>query len=226
MELFALPDTYDVAYHEASCLKGIQTVIHAPHIKQGFDPSNKNAFTHNLALLGDSFRFADMFDASIIITHPGVRGAHSLEENLRQFHGFNDKRLTVENLPYSCVATHHDLDGAYPKEIKRFIDELSCQFCLDFSHSVCTANRVGLEVYDILDEFSSFHPVMYHLCDGDIKSPDDNHLHYGEGNYDLKRFIREYTTKDALITMETGFGLPSSLQPWLDDLAYIKRFDE
>ena len=62
---------------------------------------------------------------------------------------------------------------------------------------------------------------MYHLCDGDINSDNDSHLHYGEGNYDLKRLLLDFTTPDALITMETGHGIPLDVQPWIDDINYI-----
>ena len=64
---------------------------------------------------------------------------------------------------------------------------------------------------------------MYHLCDGDMADIDDAHWHYGEGNYDLKRLVNDYTSDNALITMETGHGIPSSVQPWLDDLTYIQH---
>ena len=227
LELFALPDTFDLVQQSVQSFKGVKTVIHAPHSSQNFNPSEKTLFAENQHKLYDSQRFADVLDAGIIITHPGYRLNDScLEENLRQFKAFNDPRLAVENLPYTCSSTNNDLVGVTPDEIKQFINEVPCQFCFDFSHAICGANHCKRDVYDCLSEFAGLKPCMYHLCDGDIKSTFDAHMHYGEGNYDLRRLVLEYTNSDAMITMETGFGLPSSVQPWLDDLVYIKRICE
>ncbi|MBP5699220.1 MAG: TIM barrel protein [Alphaproteobacteria bacterium] len=227
LELFALPDTFDLVEKEIRIFKGIKTVIHAPHDKYGFNTSDRNLFADNQHMLYDSQRFADLLKAKIIITHPGYRSnVNVLEENIRQFRAFNEPRLAVENLPYTCSSMHKDLEGATPDEIKCFIDEVPCQFCFDFSHAVCSANHFKQDVYEFLAKFAKLKPCMYHLCDGDITSTFDAHLHYGEGNYNLKRFVSEFTSKNALITMETGFGLPSSVQPWLDDLAYIQSLCE
>ena len=106
------------------------------------------------------------------------------------------------------------------------MNEVPCQFCLDFSHAICGANHYKKDIYAFLKELFDLKPAMYHLCDGDMNSTVDAHLHYGEGNYNLRRLVYEFTDKNAMITMETGFGLPSSVQPWLDDLAYIKRICE
>lgn len=225
LELFALPDTYDVVNSMVKeAFDGVKTVIHAPHSVQNLNLSDADSFMDNQHKLRDSQRFADLLNASIIILHPGfMTGDHDLEENIRQFQLFNDKRLAVENLPLLCSSTHKNLVGVKPSHIKQLIDEAHCQFCLDFSHAICGANSYHSDVYQVLDEFKKLKPDMYHLCDGDINSIDDAHLHYGQGNYDLKRLVNEYTTDDALITMETGHGIPSSVQPWLDDLAYIRK---
>lgn len=227
LELFALPDTFDDVYEKALLFKGIKTVIHAPHSKQNLNTSDRSLFEANRRKLYDSQRFADLLNAEIIILHPGFRqNTPAIEENLRQFKGFHEPRLAVENLPYTCSATSHDLEGVTAQDIKRFIDEVPCQFCLDFSHAICGANHYNRNIYDCLTEFFKLKPCMYHLCDGIANSTVDAHMHYGEGNYDLQRLISEFTDKDAMITMETGHGIPSSVQPWLDDLAYIKHICE
>lgn len=225
LELFALPDTYDTVKDMVqSAFVGVKTVIHAPHGSQNLNLSDADGFKDNQRKLIDAQKFADLLKAKIIILHPGfAMGKHDLEENIRQFQLLNDKRLAVENLPLLCSSTHKNLVGVTPLEIKQIIDETHCQFCLDFSHAICGANSYQREVYQVLDEFIKLKPDMYHLCDGNINSIDDAHLHYGEGNYDLKRLVNEYTTHDALITMETGYGIPSSVDPWLDDLAYIRK---
>ena len=222
LELFALPDTYEQVKNAAKNFKGLPTIIHAPHIGQDFDTSLAEKTKANQHCFSDSQKFADLLDAEMIVTHPGVRyDKPCMEENIRQFLALNEPRIAVENLPYICSATHKALMGATPLEIKTVIDEVKCHFCMDFSHAICSANHLKLDIYEILSEFKQLKPDMYHLCDGDDKSVIDAHLHYGEGNYNLKRFLNEFTEDDALITMETGKGLPTGIKPWLDDAAYL-----
>ncbi len=224
LELFALENSFDdVANDVKSMFLGIKTVIHAPHGIQGLDISNKDEFLNNQKRIEDARRFADIMDACYIVLHPGMnRGDKYLEESIRQFKGFNDKRLTVENLPTYCSQTKKTLHGVTPLEIKKFIDEVQCPFCLDFSHAICGANGYNCDVYGFLDDMFELKPSMYHLCDGYMGSDNDSHLHFGMGNYDLKKLISKYTTLDALITMETGHGIPQTVKPWIDDINYLK----
>ena len=64
---------------------------------------------------------------------------------------------------------------------------------------------------------------MYHLCDGDFLSDKDEHRHYGEGNYPLAELLNDYTNPETYITMETGHGIPTTIQPWIDDITYLKN---
>lgn len=225
LELFALPLSYDETYESVlSKFGGVKVIIHAPHGLQGLDISDKNEFENNKKRIEDAQRFADLLEASFIVLHPGMNaGEEFLEESIRQFGLFNDKRLTVENLPSYCSQTKRLLHGIKPSEIKRFIDEVGCPFCLDFSHAICGANSCNIDIYEFLDEMKALNPSMYHLCDGDVNSLNDSHLHFGEGDYDLRRLVLEYTKENALITMETGHGIPNSVQPWISDINYIRN---
>jgi len=228
VELFALPDTFnDTKTEVLAHLKGVQAIIHAPHARQAFNLSDKEAFDDNRRKLKDSQQFADLLDAEFIILHPGFReNPNGLEENIRQFKAFKEARLIIENMPFECSSTHHDMEGVTVAEIKTFINETKCGFCLDFSHAICGANHYKYNIYKILEEFNKLNPKLYHLCDGNITDTVDEHLHYGEGNYDLARLITEYTHDNSLITMETGHGIPNDVTPWLEDLRYIKALIE
>ena len=57
---------------------------------------------------------------------------------------------------------------------------------------------------------------------GDINGEDDVHWHYGEGSYNLDKYLARYIAPDALVTMETG-GKPAGIQPWINDREYIRR---
>ncbi len=225
LELFALPGTFAETKEAVKTGFGtVKTVIHAPHGIQHLDIANPDELENNRVRIKDSQLFADMLDADIIILHPGMqRGEKYLEESIRQFKLFDDARLTVENLPGYCSQTKRELHGIEPCEIKRLIDETKAKFCLDFSHAICGANTYNRDIYEVLAEFYALKPAMYHLCDGDVASTNDSHLHYGEGNYDLKRLVNEFTDENALITMETGHGLPTNVQPWIDDITYIHK---
>lgn len=227
LELFALPDSYDSCYKSvAEAVKGVKTIIHAPHSGQRLDTGNPDEFENNRKRIEDSFRFADLLGADMIIIHPGMNGGERyLNETIRQFRLFNDKRLIVENLPAICSTTHLLLHGVSPQEIKQIMQETGMRFCLDFSHAICGANSHKKDIYKVLDEFKALKPSMYHLCDGDCTSDDDSHMHFGEGNYNLKRLLCNYTEENAFITMETGAGIPVNVDAWLKDISYIRQLE-
>lgn len=228
IELFALTDSFETT---GKLLKreigSLPVIIHAPHSKFGLDTGNPDSYESNCKKLKDSQDFADMFNSEIIILHAGNgEGNKYLEESIRQFKMINDKRIAVENLPYMCTSTNKNLHGTSPEQIRMLKDETGCKFCLDFSHAVCAANHYKRDVWTDLEAYEKLEPDMYHLCDGLSDEVLDKHLHYGEGNYDLRRLLNNYTSKEAIITMETGHGTPIGVEPWLNDIAYIKKLEE
>ena len=225
LELYALPFSFDEAKDAVlSRFNGLKVVIHAPHNCHGVDIANKDEFINNKKRLKSSQEFADLLKSEIIILHPGMnKGVEFLNESIRQFKDLKDERFTVENLPSYCSTTMNELHGVQPYEIKRFIDECGAKFCLDFSHAICGANSCNCDIYLFLKEMFALNPVMYHMCDGDATSVNDDHLHFGEGNYDIKRLISDFTNKNALITMETGSGVPEKIDPWIKDSLYIRN---
>lgn len=223
-ELFALPGTYDetssILYQE---LKGLPVVIHAPHSGVGMDLGNKEMQRQNREMFEDSQRFADLFRAEIIILHAGIgQGEEYLNESIRQFRLANDQRLAVENQPYECCETHKLLHGITPQEIKLIQKETGCKFCLDFYHALCAANNLGQKVEDYWRQFNDLVPDMYHLCDGYMDGREDIHLHYGEGEIDLRALLRDFVHPNSMLTMETGREVPQNAEPWVKDAAYIR----
>ena len=225
IELFALPNSYeDLHTIIKSEMKNIQTIIHAPHSCFDLDTGNSALLKQNQGKLKSSQQFADLLDADVIILHPGFyEGEKFLEESIRQFKIFNDRRIAVENMPSYCSSTNKALHGSSPAQIKRFMTETRCQFCLDFSHAICAANAYKRDIFDDLREYQKLNPYMYHMCDGDLNSDNDEHRHYGQGNYPLETLINNYTSDDAYITMETGNSIPTSITPWIDDIKYLKN---
>ncbi len=226
LELYTLPFSFDDAKNSVlSRFMGEKVVIHAPHNCHGVDIANKNERNNNKRRLKSAQDFADALNSDIIILHPGMNvGEEFLDESVRQFKGLNDKRFTIENLPSYCSTTMSKLHGVKACEIKRFIDECDAKFCLDFSHAICGANHYNVDVFLFLKEMFELNPCMYHICDGYMNSVNDDHLHFGEGDYELERFILNYTDNNAIITMETGSGIPQSIEPWVKDALYLRKY--
>lgn len=224
IELFVPPATYDDFHTQiASEFKGLKVIIHAPHSVFGLDTGNKERFAQNCADLKASQQYADLLGAEIIILHPGYHEEEQyLEESIRQFKNINDKRIAVENLPLLCTATGKYLHGTSPAQIRQIMEASGCQFCLDFSHAICAANSYNRDKFEDLKAYQALNPVMYHMCDGEWTSDKDEHRHYGEGNYPLAELLNNYTNSDTFITMETGYGIPTAIQPWIDDITYLK----
>jgi len=197
--------------------------IHAPHHVMGFDAGNKTLEKQNREIFAKAQAAADIFNAKTIVVHAGC--GHSKEhisETARQFKLFNDKRIVVENLPFMDDADKRELQCGTADEIKYIQDACGCGFCFDFSHAVCAAATLQIEVEKQLQSFYDLHPNVYHLCDGNIAENKDSHSHFGEGNYPLKHFLNDFTDEHAYITMETGHGVPQNKDLWVDDYHYLK----
>ena len=197
--------------------------IHAPHHVMGFDAGNRILEKQNREFFDKVQMAADIFNAKTIVVHAGCNhGKNYVKETVRQFKLFNDKRIVVENLPFIDDADCKELQGSTADDIKYIQDACGCGFCLDFSHAVCAAVSLNKDVERQLAEFYALKPDVYHLCDGDMTKNKDSHDHYGEGNYPLKHFLKDFTDENAFITMETGHGISQNKDLWVSDYMYLK----
>lgn len=196
--------------------------LHAPHKTFGFDASNRDLEQENRRMFALVQSVADIFKAETIVVHAGCgHGEKYAKETVRQFKLFNDERIVVENLPVSGdddVKRH----GNTPEEIAYIMQETGCGFCFDFSHAICAALSLNLDVDGQLRGFYALNPHVYHLCDGNIFKAEDLHLHFGAGNYPLAHFLNDYTDENAYITMETGEGVLLHNDLWVKDYNYLK----
>lgn len=226
IEMMVLPQTTEAELQQyAERFADLTVTIHAPHHLYGFDPARRELEKSNRKMLEVARRAADVLRAEVIVVHAGCGKAEDgLAETMRQFKIFAaDKRVVVENLPYDDDSSEPILHGNTAAEIARIQDYCGCGFCFDFSHAVCAANSLGLDIEKQLTEFYNLKPTVYHLCDGTMAGKYDSHLHYGEGDYPLAHFLRDYTAADARITMETGHGKPDSSLPWLQDYDFVQK---
>ncbi len=227
IELMTIPSTSDEDYKKLQeKFRGLEVTIHAPHNAMNFDTGYRNKFDENVKILAHAQKAADLFEAKIIVVHAGGGNQpENLEETARQFRLFNDKRIVVENLPYIAKDVEGFMHGNTPEQIKYIMDYADCGFCFDFSHAICSANSLGLDINRQLEGFYRLNPTVYHLCDGKIDSPYDNHYHYGEGNFPLSVFLQKYISQNAMITMETG-GVPKDASAWINDFNYLHMLQE
>lgn len=200
----------------------IEFRIHVPHNIMGFDAGNKNLEKQNMIIMDLAKMAADIFQSKTIIVHAGCgRGDAYINETVRQFKLFNDERIIVENLPLWAF-NMEPLHGNTPQEIKYIMDETGCGFCFDFSHAICAANELNFDIENFLKSFFDLKPDVYHLCDGDIATAQDTHMHFGTGNYPVKHFLNDLTDENAYIVMETGKGIRQHGDAWFKDYEYIK----
>lgn len=205
---------------------GLEVRIHAPHNIMGFDAGDRGKEKQNREILAVSQKAADILEAKTIVVHAGCgHGREYLQETTRQFKLFADKRIVVENLP-AFASDNAPLHGNTPEEIAYIMEQSGCGFCFDFSHALCAANSLGLNIDSQLAGFYDLKPTVYHLCDGDVHETDDKHLHFGEGNYPLAHFVNDYTADDAYITMETGHDMPKDVKAWIADFEYVKNLEQ
>lgn len=224
LELMAMPDSYESTKDKvAEAVKGqMRVVIHAPHQGQGMNVSDKDAYHNNRHLLESAQKFADLLNSEIIILHVGCGNQETgLDETIRQFKLINDERIAVENLPAYCPIQKVFFQGTSPRDIARIKMETGCKFCYDFCHGICASNSFGRDKYEDIRAYTALNPDMYHLCDSDWNGTDDNHGHYGEGDYDLAKIL-SYVKNEGLVTMETGHDLPSDMSPWIRDVEYLR----
>jgi endonuclease IV len=226
VQLMAIPGSYNdvhaVVYEK---MKGIDTVIHAPHFLRRIDPGNRELELSNLKKLEDSQKFADLLNSEIIVLHPGLGdGEQYLEESIRQFKLLNDSRVAVENLPY-YPRPNCKMHGTTPKHIKKIISEVGCKFCFDFAHAICACNSLNLDMYKTFSDFIKLNPTIYHLSDGDISATVDTHLHLTKGNYDLKKIFNDFLPQNSIVTLETKDENRSDIRPWINDVTITRKLE-
>lgn len=223
LELMALPDSFAITKDRVTeMVKGLPVVIHAPHQGQGVNTCNSEAYQNNRRLLDSAQRFADLLNSEIIILHVGYGNKeYGVDETIRQFKLINDERIAVENLPAYCPIQKMFFQGTSPEDIALIKAETGCKFCYDFCHGICASNYFGRDKYNDIKAYTALNPDMYHLCDSDWAGTDDNHGHYGEGNYNLAKIL-SYAKDKSLVTMETGHELPKDMSPWVKDVEYLR----
>lgn len=218
IELYVVPNTVDTLAKWKRL--DIPFILHAPHFKHKINLSDPAQFEHNKQIFNEVETFRKKLSVPYTIIHSGMNG--TIEETIRQLKLIQPRDFLIENksfIPplkpeYKCVGSTLD-------EIKEITASLHCGFCLDIGHAFCTANSLDIEPYNYLSDFQKLSPAMYHLSDGIINSPLDQHLHFGEGNYNLKKIFSIINTNSE-ISIETKKNSQHNLTDFIADINFIR----
>jgi deoxyribonuclease IV len=219
IELYAIPGSYAAFSGKWKELQ-VPFNIHAPHFNEGMNLAKKENEKKNLEMAFDALRFADVLKATQVIFHPGVEG--DTNETIRQIKLINDDRVLVENKPYISVDGKYVCNGHSVEEIRKILAGTGAGFCLDFGHAVCAANSLKIDPIKNIREFISLRPNLYHLTDGDYKSPFDRHMHYGQGNFPLKELF-SMVPSGSSVTNEAVKDSKVNLDDFQRDMDQLKK---
>jgi len=222
IELYVVPNSYvqwGGLWHKLMSEEGISFVIHAPHFGSGMNLSVKAKEQSNKVLTREAFEFADLLSSEIVIFHPGVAGEE--KETVRQFKLIYDERIIVENKPYLTIDGSAVCNGFSPEQIRMIMKEGEVGFCLDIGHAICAANSLNANPYAFLSEFMKLKSKLFHLTDGEFASKTDQHRHFGEGDYDIKKIL-QMIPDGSMITIETEKKYPNRLDDYVADIRSIK----
>lgn len=222
IELYVIPGSFENFINLWKTIE-IPFIIHAPHFRHGLNLAKEDVFEQNLKFAAETRKFADKLNAEYIIFHPGIAG--KVEETVRQINIINDSRILIENKPYYTVLGDGNIcNGHSPEEIKYIAENTNTGFCLDIGHCFCSANAKKINAFKYLRDFLVLKPQMYHLTDNDFSSDIDNHLHFGEGDFNVAKVLN-HIPEGAKITLETNKNSKENLDDFIKDVENIRHFD-
>jgi sugar phosphate isomerase/epimerase len=166
-------------------------------------------------------QFADELNSDYIVFHGNVDG--DVEETVRQLKAFDEPRALIENKPYRPrpEVNGQQCRGTTVEEIKYILKEVGCGFCLDIGHAICSANSQKIDRWKYLEEFNKLEPNVYHLTDNFIDDEFDQHLHFGEGSFDIGRILC-YMEDGRKITVETRKNNRKNLDDFKRDAEVLR----
>lgn len=219
IELYVVPNTLDTLAKWKKL--AIPFILHAPHFKHSVNLADPDQFPYNKKIFAEIEIFRKELSAEYTIIHSGMNG--NIKETIRQLQIIKPQNFCIENKPFIApLKPEFKCVGSTLDELKEILANLNCGFCLDIGHALCTANSLNMEPYAYLSDFQKLSPSMYHLSDGIIDSPLDQHLHFGEGNYNIKKIL-SFINPHAKTSIETKKNSQHNLTDFIADINYIHR---
>lgn len=221
IELYVVPDTLNTIEKWKTLRTdfNIPFTLHAPHFLNDVNLADKAKADFNYSVFKEVEKFCDELNADYVVVHPGIGG--NIEETIRQLKIIKPKKMLIEDKPY-IAPLKRDLicRGSKIEEISKVISEVGCGFCLDVGHAICTANSLRINPYKYVEKFNELNPTCYHLSDNFIDSEIDGHMHFGAGNYDLKK-IFDIINLSKNIAIETNKNSKENLDDFIEDVKYV-----
>ncbi len=222
IELYVVPNTTDTIAQWKKL--NIPFILHAPHFVHEVNLADKEKLEYNKKIYEQVEVFRQELNAKHTIIHAGMNG--TIEETIRQLQLISPKNFLIENKPAhpphfkTRICRGHSIE-----EITKIITATQCKFCLDIGHAICTANYYEYAPYEFLEKFNTLDPIMYHISDGNIMSPHDQHLNINSGDYDLKKIFSIINTNGA-ISIETNKCYKETLDDFKEDVIKIRMISE
>jgi sugar phosphate isomerase/epimerase len=218
VELYVIPGTIDTIEKWKTLRVSIN--LHCPHFFHGFNLANREKEKFNREIYDQVKQFADGLDAEYIVFHSGIDG--DIEETVQQLKAFDEPRAVIENKPYKPrpEVGGQQCRGATLEEIEYILDKVGCGFCLDIGHAICSANSQRMDRWKYIGEFNKLIPKVYHLMDNFIDSEIDQHLHFGDGNFDISRILY-LIGNDKRISVETRKCSELDVKDWKEDIKHL-----
>ncbi len=219
IELYVVPDTLETIDKWKKL--NIPFTLHAPHFVHEVNLADVTKEEYNIKIFKQVKEFFDELNAGYVVVHSGIEG--DIDETIRQLDIIQPPKMLIENKPFVAPLRDNRIcRGAMIEEISKIVEKIGCGFCLDVGHAICTANTLKIEPYDFIRQFNELNPICYHMSDNFIDSELDKHLHFGAGNYDLKR-IFDIIDTEKNIAIETNKGSKENLNDFIEDVKFLKN---
>lgn len=216
VELYAIPDS--LIPEKLEILKQVPITIHAAH--EGHGLNMMQGKDRNAELIGQAIEMADYFGSDIIVLHPGVGDDFAaLQKNLSIVP--DKSRFYLENMPVEGLehlGGGHCFGGTHT-QIQSMLAE-GFNFCLDFAHATKASITQQIDYKKFIEQIvHDFSPRYFHISDGDLMTPTDQHLNLGEGEFDLGFMKSLMSESDKLV-----FEVPKNKDDLKNDLKNIHYF--
>lgn len=219
IELYVVPNTLETI--EEWQKLDIPFTLHAPHFIHGVNLAKKEDESQNIQKFQEVEQFRKVLNAEYVVVHGGIEG--DIDETIRQLNLIQPQKILIENKPFVAPLRDHRIcRGATIEEISKVINEVGCGFCLDVGHAICSANTLKIDPYEFIAKFNELSPTCYHLSDNFVDSELDKHLHFGAGDYDLRR-IFDIINLDKNIAIETNKNSKENLDDFIEDVKCLKN---
>jgi len=216
IELTPIPNTKIDPFLDLS----IPCIIHVTTENHGLNIADLLKMEKNLDLINTCTLWADELKAKYLVLHSGYGNLENALEFLDQIH---DKRILIENMPKIGI-NNESMIGYNSYQIKELLGN-RFSLCLDLNHAVKAAASLNIPYVALIEDFLKLNPKLFHIADGRVTYEKDEHLNFGNGNYNLElimNLVKKYSEKNNVyMTLETP---KKSIEDDIRNLEIIKRY--